>query len=337
MKRVNNLFDKIVEYNNLYLAYTKARRCKRRRKEVREFEKNKETLLRKLQQSMIDGTYRTSEYETFTIYEPKERVIFKLPFYPDRIVHHAIMNVLEPIWVSVFISNTYSCIKGRGIHKAVRDIQRDLKDTQGTKYCLKIDIKKFYPSIDHDVLKTIIRKKIKDKRLLELLDEIIDSTDGVPIGNYLSQFFANLTLAYFDHWIKEIKLVKYYYRYADDIVILSNDKKLLHNLYTDIHNYLSAIKLQIKSNHQVFPLDSRGLSFVGYVFYHTHVKLRKSIKIRLARSSSKYKTNKTKYRAHISPYLGWLKYCNSYRLSNKIIVYKELLVYIHVFTVTATK
>lgn len=134
----------------------------------------------------MKGTYRTSTYKTFTIYEPKERIIFKLPFYPDRIVHHAIMNILEPIWVSIFINNTYSCIKGRGIHKAVRDIQQDLKDIDGTKYCLKLDIKKFYPSIDHDVLKSIIRKKIKDEKLLNLLDGIIDSTDGVPIGNYLS-------------------------------------------------------------------------------------------------------------------------------------------------------
>ena len=329
MKRINNLFNKIVDYNNLYLAYMKARKNKCRRKEVIQFEQNKHNLLKQLQQQLMKGTYRTSTYKTFTIYEPKERIIFKLPFYPDRIVHHAIMNVLEPIWVSIFINNTYSCIKGRGIHKAVRDIQQDLKDIDGTKYCLKLDIKKFYPSIDHDVLKSIIRKKIKDEKLLNLLDGIIDSTDGVPIGNYLSQFFANLVLAYFDHWIKEVKKIKYYYRYADDIVILSSDKNMLHILYRDIDQYLEGLKLSIKHNYQIFPLDRRGLSFVGYVFYHTHIRLRKSIKIRLARSSSKYKTSKTKYRAHISPYLGWLKYCNSYRLSNKIIVYKELLVYIY--------
>lgn len=329
MKRINNLFDKIVDYNNLYLAYMKARKNKCRRKEVIQFEQNKHNLLKQLQQQLMKGTYRTSAYKTFTIYEPKERIIFKLPFYPDRIVHHAIMNVLEPIWVSVFISSTYSCIKGRGIHKAVKDIKRDLKDREGTKYCLKLDIKKFYPSIDHEVLKSIVRKKIKDRKLLNLLDGIIDSTDGVPIGNYLSQFFANLVLTYFDHWIKEVKKIKYYYRYADDIVILSSNKNILHTLYQNIEQYLKRLKLSIKHNYQIFPLDSRGLSFVGYVFYHTHIKLRKSIKIRLAISSSKYKTNKTKYRTHISPYLGWLKYCNSYHLSNKIIVYKELLVYIY--------
>lgn len=329
MKRYNNLFDKIVTLDNLELAEKKARKNKGNRKEIIEFLTHKDKLLLQLQEKLINEKYVTSEYSTFIIREPKERLIFKLPFYPDRIVHHAIMNVLEPIWVSIFINNTYSCIKGRGIHKAVKDIKKDLKDEDGTKYCLKLDIKKFYPSINHNILKCIIRKKIKDKKLLNLLDEIIDSTDGVPIGNYLSQFFANLTLAYFDHWIKEVKKIKYYYRYADDIVILSSDKNILHILYSDVDQYLKRLKLSIKYNYQIFPLDHRGLSFVGYVFYHTHIRLRKSIKVRLARSSSKYKTNKTEYRAHISPYLGWLKYCNSYRLSNKIIVYKELLVYIY--------
>lgn len=136
---------------------------------------------------LLTGTYVTSKYKTFKIYEPKERIIFSLPYYPDRIIHHAIMNILEPIWVNIFIDNTYSCIKGRGIHKLAKDLKGDLqKDRENTKYCLKLDITKFYPSIDHDILKKIIRKKIKDKLLLVLLDSIIDSAEGVPIGNYLS-------------------------------------------------------------------------------------------------------------------------------------------------------
>ena len=122
------------------------------------------------------------------------------------------MNILEQIWVSVFTKDTYSCIKGRGIHGAMRNVKRAIKDRENARYCLKIDIRKFYPSIDHDVLKAIIRRKIKCKDTLALLDTIIDSTDGVPIGNYLSQYFANLMLAYFDHWIKEEKRVRYYFR-----------------------------------------------------------------------------------------------------------------------------
>ena len=118
---------------------------------------------------------------------------------------------------------------------------------------------KFYPSIDHEILKQVVRRKIKDKRLLWLLDEIIDSADGVPIGNYLSQYFANLYLAYFDHWIKEEKRIKYYYRYADDIVILGSDKNELHSLLHEIRAYLSdRLKLKVKRNYQVFPVDKSG-------------------------------------------------------------------------------
>jgi retron-type reverse transcriptase len=139
------------------------------------FDKNKDKLLLDLQRKLINGEYETSEYYVFKIYEPKEREIFKLPYYPDRIVHHAIMNIMEPIWASAFVKGTYSCIRKRGIHKALKDVKFALKDEINTQYCLKLDIRKFYPSIDHDILKTIIRKKIKDKRLLSLLDEIIES------------------------------------------------------------------------------------------------------------------------------------------------------------------
>ena len=110
---------------------------------------------------------------------------------------------MEPIWVSSFVKGTYSCIKNRGIHKALKDVKHALKDEANTQYCLKLDVRKFYPSIDHAILKQLIRKKVKDKQLLVILDEIIDSAEGVPIGNYLSQFFANLYLTYLDHWVKE--------------------------------------------------------------------------------------------------------------------------------------
>ena len=329
MKRINNLFDKIVTIENLCLAEKKARKNKGNRKDVIEFSKNKFELLLKLQQQLINEEYVTSKYSTFIIREPKERLIFKLPYYPDRIVHHAIMNILEPIWVSIFIKNTYSCIKGRGIHAAVKDIKKALKDEQGTKYCLKLDIKKFYPSIDHSVLKQVIRKKLKDNKLLRLLDSIIDSTSGVPIGNYLSQFFANLVLAYFDHWLKEVKGIKYYYRYADDIVIFASSKEELHQLLKEITAYLQKLKLSIKNNYQIFPLDSRGLSFVGYVFFHTHTKIRKRIKVNMCRTSSKLKRRSfDEYKSHMCSFIGWLKYCNGLHLLYRVVLYKELLVYV---------
>ena len=231
MKRYGNLIEKIASIENIEIADKKARKGKTKSlRFIREHDKHKEEDYKYLSNALLTGTYKTSKYDTFKIYEPKERVIYRLPYFPDRVAHHAIMNVMEPIWVSQFIPQTYSCIKGRGIHKAVKDIKRDLrKFPEETKYCLKMDIRKFYPSIDHEILKQIIRKKIKDKVLLTVLDEIIDSTDGVPIGNYLSQFFANLYLAYFDRWCKEELKCRFYYRYADDITILSGNKEFLHN------------------------------------------------------------------------------------------------------------
>lgn len=151
--------------DNLILADKKARRGKHNYG-IRLFDKNKEENLKNLQESLINKTFVNSEYKTFIIHEPKERVIYKLPYYPDRILHHAIMNVLEPIWVSIFTKDTYSCIKKRGIGLAKKRLDVVLKDKIGTKYCLKIDIHKFFPSIKHDVLKETVRKKIKDKDLL---------------------------------------------------------------------------------------------------------------------------------------------------------------------------
>lgn len=333
MKRYNNLFDKIVSLDNLYEADKRARRQKSHRPEVILFDKNKDKLLLDLQRKLTNGKYETSEYYVFKIYEPKEREIFKLPYYPDRIVHHAIMNIMEPIWVSAFVKGTYSCIRKRGIHKALKDVKFALKDEINTQYCLKLDIRKFYSSIDHDILKTIIRKKIKDKRLLSLLDEIIESAQGVPIGNYLSQFFANLYLTYLDHWIKEQKKVRYYFRYADDIVILGRDKQELRNLFYDIQNYLNnKLKLSFKDNWQIFKVDSRGIDFVGYRVFHTHTLLRKRIKKKFCKKinklNKKQNLDKDTYKQKICSYIGWIKYCNGRNLLNKMSKYKELLEYI---------
>lgn len=333
MKRYNNLFDKIVSLDNLYEADKRARRQKSHRPEVMLFDKNKDKLLLDLQRKLINGEYETSEYYVFKIYEPKEREIFKLPYYPDRIVHHAIMNIMEPIWVSAFVKGTYSCIRKRGIHKALKDVKFALKDEINTQYCLKLDIRKFYSSIDHDILKTIIRKKIKDKRLLSLLDEIIESAQGVPIGNYLSQFFANLYLTYLDHWIKEQNKVRYYFRYADDIVILGGDKQQLRDLFYNIQDYLNnKLKLNFKDNWQIFKVDSRGIDFVGYRVFHTHTLLRKRIKKRFCKKinklNKKQNLDKDTYKQKICSYIGWIKYCNGRNLLNKMSKYKELLEYI---------
>lgn len=323
MKRINNLYDKICDLDNIEEADNKARKCKRKQYGVIKHDKNRAEDNFSLFLDLSLENYKTSKYSTFKVYEPKERLIFRLPYYPDRITHHAIMNIMEPIWMKIFTKDTYSCIKGRGIHTLARQLKYDLQhDKEGTKYCAKMDIKKFYPSIDHEILKIIIRKKIKDKKLLKLLDEIIDSADGVPIGNYLSQYFANLYLAYFDHWIKEVLKVKHYYRYADDIVLLSSDKDQLRRWVISIRIYLKEkLKLELKSNYQIFPVEARGIDFVGYVFRHDYVKIRKGVKLRLMKLVRLYKEGKIsqeKFEQSVTSYFGWLKYCNSKNLLRKI-------------------
>jgi retron-type reverse transcriptase len=325
MKRLGSLYERICSIENLQLADEKARKGKLRSHGVAKHDRNREQNIIHLHEVLKNGTFRTSKYDIFTIYEPKEREIYRLPYYPDRIVHHAVMNVLEPIWVSTFTADTYSCIKYRGIHAVADKMKKILhKNPEATKYCLKIDIRKFYPSIDHSILKQIIRRKIKDMRLLSLLDEVIDSVStGVPIGNYLSQYFANLYLTYFDHWLKENKGVRFYFRYADDIVVLHHDKRFLHQLFREMQAYLAGnLKLEVKSSWQVFPVAARGIDFVGYVFFHTHTRLRKNIKQRLCRRLARLNKRKALspevFKQSICPWWGWAKHCNSINLISKL-------------------
>lgn len=310
MKRISNLYNKIYNIENLILADKKARKGKLKQKEIKIFDINYENNLLELQEILINKEYKTSKYHIFKLFEKgKERVIYKLPYFPDRIVHHAIMNYLEPIFINTFTSNTYSCIKKRGIYKAFKNLKISLKDEINTQYCLKLDIKKFYPNINHDILKALIKKKIKDKDLLVLLNEIIDSTPGIPIGNYLSQYFGNFYLSYFDHWIKEELKIKYYFRYCDDMVILSSNKEDLHIILSKIIEYFNInLKLTL-SNYQIFPVKSRGIDFLGYKFYHTHILLRKSIKKNFIKMIKYNKNNKS-----LASYNGWLIHANTKNL-----------------------
>lgn len=325
MKRIGNIYDKICSIENLRLADEKARKGKLRSYGVRRHDRRRDLNIQELHKKLMSGTFVTSKYEIFTLKcdNGKEREIYRLPYYPDRIVHHAIMNVLEPIWVRTFTADTYSCIKKRGIHAAVKKLQRTLKrNPHETRYCLKIDVRKFYPNIDHEVLKSIVRRKIKDQRLLTLLDSIIASAPGVPIGNYLSQYFANLYLSYFDHFIKEGLRAKFYFRYADDIVILSNSKKQLRAHLIAIQECLQAeLRLEVKSNYQIFPVASRGIDFLGYVLYHTHTLLRKSIKQRFCRKVAKLnklEIAEKKYKQKVCSWWGWAKHCDSRHLIKKL-------------------
>jgi len=321
MKRYGNLFEQIISIENLTLADNIARKGKRNQPQIRDHIKDEVSNIQKLHLLLKNKQYRTSEYSIFTVFEPKERQVYRLPYYPDRIVHHAIMNVLEPIFVSRFPRNTYSCIKTRGIHAAARTIRSYLSDVPGTMYCLKLDIKKFYPSVNHEILKQQLRSILKDPDLLELLDEIIDSENGLPIGNYLSQYFSNFYLVEFDNWLKRTMRVKYYLRYADDIVVLSTSKHVLHALLHEIRTFLSTnLKLTVKENYQVFAVSDRGIDFVGYKFYHTHTLLRKGIKMNFKRMISRRPT-----RESIASYYGWAVHADTKHLLKKILTDDQLL------------
>lgn len=319
MRRLNGLYQQIILPENLFAADIIARKGKSRQYGVIAHDKNRDGNLAVLHQMLRDKTYRTSQYSVFKIYEPKEREIYRLPYFPDRIVHHAVMNVLEPVFMAMFTADTYSCIKGKGIHGAFRKLRLALRDEPGTRYCLKLDIRKFYPSVDHKVLKDLLRRKFKDEDLLWLLDEIIDSAPGLPIGNYLSQYLANFYLTRFDHWLKEKMGVKNCFRYADDIVIIAPDKPSLHQLLAEIKVYLSShLRLEVKGNYQVFPVAARGIDFVGYVFYHSHTLLRKSIKKSFARLVATRPNM-----ASIASYYGWACHANANHLLKTLLSHEK--------------
>ncbi len=314
MKRLNNLYNKIYDLDNLQAAAITASKGKRKKPAVIRFFANMVENLNNLRLQLLNKTFTTSTYSVFKIKDPKERLIHSLPFFPDLIVQHAIINVLEPLFLKWFTNDTYSCIRGRGVHLAANRLKKALLNKSETTYCLKLDITKFYQSVDNTILKEKLRKKIKDADLLHLLDNIINSAVGLPIGNFLSQYLSNFFLTEFDHWIKEVKKVKYYFRYADDMVFLSASKKYLHALLADIKIYLSAINLQVKNNYQVFPVAKRGIDFLGYVFNHGFTLLRKSIKQRYRQMLARAPNLQS-----IAAYYSWVKHCNSINLQRKFL------------------
>lgn len=326
MKRYGNLYPEIWDMENIKRAHKNARKGKMYYQEVQMVNANEEKYLQMIQDMLRDKTFRNSKYEVFIKRDSgKEREIYKLPYFPDRIIHHCIMQVLEPIWLKTLIADTYSSIKGRGIHRGVERIKTALNDKENTQYCLKMDVKKFYPSIDHNILKSIIRQKIKDKDVLWLLNEIIDSTDGVPIGNYLSQYFGNLCLSGFDHWMKEQQKCRYYFRYCDDVVVLHSDKKHLAQLRMDVSTYLNTyLNLNLKENWQIFPVADRGIDFLGYRFFHSHTILRKSIATRFKQRMEDIKENHERLApiniiSGVMSYCGWMGFADCYNLQTRYI------------------
>ena len=311
MKRLGAVYGKFCSLDNISKALTNASKGKKEYREVKKILNNKDFYINKIHDLLINKNFINSKYKTF-IRESggKERVIKKLPFYPDRVIQHCIVQVAQDVWVKTLIRDTYSTIPGRGIHDGVNRVKKALKDKENTKFCLKFDINKYYPSIDNTILKKIIRKKIKDNDFLNVLDNIIDSEQGIPIGNYVSQWFGNLYLSELDHYIKEQLKCKYYFRYCDDLVLLSNNKNVLWSWFDNIKDFLeNKLNLVIKNNYQVFPLNVRGLDFLGYRFFHDYTLVRKRIV-----KTMKQKLNNPK---SMASYYGWLKHADTFRLRDK--------------------
>lgn len=324
MKRIDNIFSRICSMENLEKADAIARIGKTHRGEIRDFDKNRDQLLQELHETLLAGNFHTGEYKTKEIFDPKHRLICWLPYYQDRIVHQAILNVCGPIWRKVFTRDTYACIKGRGTHAARRRLKEMLsRDPKGTRYCLKVDVHHFYQSIDHDKLMEVVEHKIKDARALALIREIVDSwKEGLPLGSSPSQQLANLFLSYkVDHAMKEHHHVKYMVRYMDDIVFLSGSKDELRRILEVLKIQLASLGLELKDNWQIFPVEARGIDFLGFVFFHDHIRLRKRIKQRIFRKLAVLRRKALpieKIRLAVSSYIGWLKYTNSINLKHSL-------------------
>ncbi len=283
MKRLGSLWQKVISWENLLLAFRKARRGKGSRASVIAFEFELERELLALRRELMSGEYRPGAYRLFNIYERKPRRIAAAPF-RDRVVHHALMNVVEPPLDRQFIHDSYACRRNKGVHAAVDRYQHFATRYD---YVLKLDISKYFFSIDHLLLKQMLHRRIKDFRTLELLERIIDySPDngssvwlfpgddlitlaerrcGIPIGNLTSQFFANLYLDEFDHWLKQNCQLPGYIRYVDDLFLFANDKDYLWHLQSEIDSCLGKIRLLVHPHKVELRRSTERVDVLGYL------------------------------------------------------------------------
>ena len=314
MKRINYLFPKIKDKENLRLAHKNARKGKTHYTEVKEVDAELDRYINEMSEMLDNMTYVPSEYTMFKKMDKgKEREIYKLPYFPDRIIHHAILQVLEPVWKKVLVNQTYQSIKGRGTQKCKRDLEKllSIRDYENT-WCLKVDVQKFYPSVNNAILKQIVRKKIKCKYTIWLLDSIINSMEGLPIGNYISQYLGNLYLAYMDHYMLSLKEVRGYSRYCDDIVIILDDKAASKLVLDILLKYVADnLKLKLKQDRQYFKLSCRGIDYVGFRFTVKGIYLRASIAKGFKKACRKEDGRS------IASYYGWVKESNSTELWNQ--------------------
>lgn len=324
LKTFNNLYEEIYDFDNLFAAYKMARRNKRFKDEVMQFTLQLEDNLIEIHNELVYESYQPGRYREFLVREPKERLILALPF-KDRVVHQAICRVIEPIFDRTFIYDTYACRKNKGVLAGVKRLWYFLNKMQVNNrnvYCLKMDVKKYFYSIDHDILKQMIRRKIRCKKTLSLLDVIIDSTDnpGIPVGNLTSQLFANIYLSRLDHYVKEELKIRYYVRYMDDMVILHNNKKDLWQILGWIKEFLMReLRLELNGKTQVFNVK-RGIDFLGYRQFPNIRILRKRVLLKNYRKFRKLKrsSNSGKIKRSLASFIGLCKHCSSKIAINKI-------------------
>ena len=294
MKTYRNLYPQVCDWNNLYLAYRKARKGKRSRVPAASFEFYQEEYLYELHQELVNKTYQPGNYHSFYIHEPKRRLISAAPF-RDRIVHHALCNVIEPIFERSFIYDSYANRVGKGTHRA---LDRCQQYARRFRYVLQCDVRQFFPSIDHLILRQTLAKKIADADVMSLVDRILANGEGVlaeqydmvwfpdddllsamrprglPIGNLTSQFWANCYMNPFDHFVKRELKCKGFVRYVDDMLLFADDKKTLWAWQKSLQQKLADLRLTIHSGSHPRPV-TEGIPFLGFVVYPTHRRLKR--------------------------------------------------------------
>jgi RNA-directed DNA polymerase len=320
MKRHGQLWHRIIAIENLHMAHTTAKQGKSHYYGVRQVEKDIDGCIAEIHNQLVNKSFRTAEYAVEDRIEGgKLRRIYKLPYYPDRIVHHALMAITGPIIRSTLIRDTFQSLPHRGTSDARARVQAAI-DKNKPAYALKMDIRKYYPSIDNDRLKNLLRTKIKCNDTLWLFDDIVDSMPGLPIGSLTSQYLGNFYLYQFDWWVKQKVQAKMYFRYCDDLIVLGNNKKRLGLIQKLIAQELDDIGLEIKPTWQICDLEKQGVDFVGYVFKLGGTRLRKSIACRFrsrVKSIGKQSSDVELIAKALVAYKGWVKHCDAKQLWRK--------------------
>ena len=320
-------YSNLISIENLFQAWSEFRKGKSKRFDVQEFERHLEDNLFELQESLKNKTYRHGNYQSFYVNDPKQRHIHKAGV-SDRVVHHLLYTFLYELFDNSFIYDSYSCRLDKGTHKGVRRLEKFTRKVSKnyTEPCwaLKCDIKKFFASVDHEILYQLLVKKIQDQDILWLLKQVIESFNidnthkGIPLGNLTSQIFANIYLNELDQFVKHKLKIKYYLRYADDFLVLSNYKDTLQRSLVIIAEFLkNDLKLDLHPDKIVFRNIKWGIDFLGYIVLPHYIlprtKTRRRIFIKL-----KEKMNKDNFNQSLQSYLGYLKHANAYKLTDKL-------------------